>query len=149
MYISQPHNAGSKPAKNQPKPSHTPPRPRRSSQMFAKKLSGPGSGSVYVRFMGIEDDWEAGEDRVQNVQGRLAEVRAATQEGGGNVVEYGHAAEARSFRGSHKNLARAPKGGLLRGRTDSWALKCSGRHAIGPPPNSAPPLSPSVGLAAG
>ena len=147
MYISQPRSAGSKPAKNQPKPSHTPPRRRRSSQMSAKKLSGPGSDPLYACFMGVEDDWGAGEDRARNVQGRLAEIRAAAQGGGGNVVEFGNVAEARSFWGSYKNHARAAMGGPLRGRTDSWALECTGRHARGLP-QLRPPLFPSVGLAA-
>ena len=42
----------------------------------------------------VEDDWEAEEDRIQNVQERQAEVQAVAREGRGNVVELGHVAEA-------------------------------------------------------
>ena len=52
------------------------------------------NGFDLSRFRGVEDDWEAEEDRIQNVQKRQAEVRAVAREGGGNVVELGHVAEA-------------------------------------------------------
>ena len=52
------------------------------------------NGFDLSRFRGVEDDWEAEEDRIQNVQERQAEVRAVAREGGGNLVEVGHVAEA-------------------------------------------------------
>ena len=52
------------------------------------------NGFDLSRFRGVEDDWEAEEDRIRNVQERQAEVRAAAREGGGNVVDLGHVAEA-------------------------------------------------------
>ena len=144
IYISQPHDAGSKPAENQPQPSHTPPRPRRSSQMSAKSYPAREAVLFVCVSWGSRATGKRGRAACRTCRGRLAEIRAAAQEGGGGVVEFGHVAEAHSLWGSYKNLARAAMGGLLRGRTDSWALECIGRQARGPP-NSAPPFSPPWG----
>ena len=46
------------------------------------------------RFRGVEEDWEAQEDRIHNVEERQAEVVDAARAGGGNVVDLGHVADA-------------------------------------------------------
>ena len=146
MYISQPRSAGSKPAKNQPKPSHTPPRRRRSSQMSAKKLSGPGSDPVRV-------SWEW---RTTGKRGRTA---CGTCRGGWPKFERPRRAAAGMWSNLATSRRRARFGEVTRiSPAQQWAAPCAGERIRGrlsalgdtleASPNSAPPLFPSVGLAA-
>jgi len=51
------------------------------------------NGFELSRFRAVEEDWEAQEDQIRNVEERQAEVRQAAR-AGGNVVELGDVAEA-------------------------------------------------------